>query len=203
MEAREKVKFIDRIADKLRDVATELEEFQLQLNLGKAEAEDKYEDAKNKLRSFIHETKGEVDSGVDIGKEKMSELRSQLEALNVQLALGKADTLDKFEEQKKKILKAIHELEVGIKTNKELNRAYAYTLIQLDMFKVQMEILEDRYKEGKKDFKDTLEKGKEELNAFVNKIRSKSAEEKRESRWEHFQDEISEAFNHLRNAFSK
>jgi len=197
------VKFADKVAEKLRKAAVELEEFQLQAALGKAEAQNKYEEAKKKLHSVIHETKVSADTNLEAGKEKIDEVNAKIDQLKVQLALGKADTVDAFKEQKKKILDAAHELEVKIKTNDKLNRAYTYTLIELDMFKVQLEILEDKLKEGKKDVKDAFAAGKKKLNSFIDKLKTESDEDKVESRWEHFQDEMSDAFSHLRNAFSK
>jgi hypothetical protein len=203
MDNKDNVKFADKVADKLRKAAVELEEFQLQAALGKAEAENKYEEAKKKFHSVIHETKVSADTNLEAGKEKIDEVNAKIDQLKVQLALGKADTLDAFKEQKRKILDAAHELEVKIKTNDKLNRAYTYTLIELDMFKVQLEILEDKFQEGKKDVKDAFNRGKEKLNSFIDKLKAESDEDKIESRWEHFQDEMSDAFSHLRNAFSK
>jgi hypothetical protein len=203
MDNKDNVKFADKVADKLRKAAVELEEFQLQAALGKAEAQDKYEEAKKKFHSVIHETKVSANTNLEAGKEKIDEVNAKIDQLKVQLALGKADTVDAFQEQKKKILDAAHELEVKIKTNDKLNRAYTYTLIELDMFKVQLEILEDKLKEGKKDVTDAFARGKEKLNSFIDKLKTESEEDKIESRWEHFQDEMSDAFSHLRNAFSK
>lgn len=199
MKAKEHSHLIDNVVDALRKAATELEAFQVQVALGKAEAEDKYEAIKKNFNAFVHENKFKVKEG----QQQLTDLHGMFDELLVQLALGKADTLEAFKEQKKKLLFRIHEIEVKIKTNELLNRIYDYALIDIEMFKVQLEILEERYEEGKEHVEESFEKGKEQFNKFIEDFKAKYSNKKEETQWEHFQNEISEAFSHFKNAFSK
>jgi ribosomal protein L29 len=201
MESQENTHFIDKVVENLRKAATELEELQLKVALGKAEASDKYEEVKKKLSLFIHDSKSKINTG----KEKVEEIQAKLEELRVQLALGKAETLEKFIEQKKKILQIIHDIKVKIKTNKTLNQAYAFLSLELEKFVTQLELLEKKFEDGKADAKNAFEKGKKEFNGFIDGVKEKfgSQKETQEKQWEHFQDEISEAFTHFKQAFSK
>ena len=80
---------------------------------------------------------------------------------------------------------------------------YAITLIEIEQFKIQLEILEQKFGKEKKEGKDAYEKGKKDFNSFIDRFKSKYTKKKEESRLEHFQSEISEAFDHFKSAFSK
>lgn len=192
-------KFVEKVIGALRKTATELEEFQVQAALGKAEAKDKYEEVKKKFNSFIHDSRSKID---DV-KEKIEEINTKFDELRVQLALGKAETKEVFKKQKKQLLSTLHEIEVKIKANETLNRVYAFTLIEIEQFKIQLEILEQKFGKDKKEAKDSFEKGKQDFNSFIDRFRSKYGKKKEVSKFEHFQTEISEAFDHFKNAFSK
>ncbi|NNK69823.1 MAG: hypothetical protein HKO96_05035 [Flavobacteriaceae bacterium] len=198
MKTTEKGHFFDDLAVKLRKAAVELEEFQGKADKGKAEVMDKYEDAKEKFKTIVEDAKTKIEAG----QKKYEEVNTKLDELRVQLALGKAETKEAFLAQKKKILDALHELEVKIKTNEVLTRFYAFMLVEIEKFKVQLEILEPKFDKGKEYAKSSFEKGKKEFDEFIDKLNIKLGK-KEESQWDHFQNEISEAFSHFKNAFSK
>ncbi|MCA0154247.1 hypothetical protein [Winogradskyella vincentii] len=199
MKANQEIHFVDKVINALRKSAVELEEFQVQAALGKADAKDKYEEIKKKFNHFIHDSEYKI-KGI---KEKIEEVNTMFDELRVQLALGKAETKDAFKKQKKELLAKLHEIEVKIKTNDTLNRIYALSLIEIEQFKIQLEILEQKFDTEKDKAKDTFEKGKENFNSFIERLKGKYAEKKEVSQFEHFQIEISEAFDHFKKAFSK
>jgi len=199
MKTKKDSQFVDKVIGALRKTAVELEEFQVQAALGKAEAQDKYEEIKKKFNLFIHDNESKV-KGI---KEQIEELNTKFDELRVQLALGKAETKEIFKKQKKQLLSTIHDIEVKIKTNETLNKMYALTLIEIEQFKIQLEILEQKFSKEKKEGKDAYEKGKKDFNSFIDRFKSKYTKKKEESRLEHFQSEISEAFDHFKSAFSK
>jgi len=198
MKNKQDIQFVDKVIDALKKTAVNIEELQVQTALGKAEAQDKYEEIKKEFNLFIHDSEYQI-KGI---KENIDELKTKFDELRVQLALGKAETIEIFKKQKKQLLLTIHEIEVKIKSNKTLNRMYAVTLIEIEQFKIQLEILEQKYKRDKKETKSTFEKGKEEFNSFVDSIKAKYGKQKEETKFEHFQNEISEAFTHFKKAFS-
>lgn len=198
METAEKRKFIDSVVEALRKAAIEMEELQLQAALGKAEARDSYEQAKKKFNLFLHESKAKIKTG----KEKVSDIHTKMDELRVQLNLGKAETIDAFRAQKKKLLIALHELKVKIKTNEDLRRIYAILLIEIEAFQVLLEILEDKFESGADIAKDSFEKGKQRFNTFIDDLKTKYGK-KEPSKWEHLSGELSEAFTHFKQAFSK
>ena len=198
MENIHQNQFIDKVIVALRKAAINLEEFQLKTALGKAEAKDKYEEVKKEFNLFIHDSEYKIK---DV-KENIEDLKAKFDELHIQLVLGKAETIDAFKKQKKQLLLTLHEIEVKIKNNKALNRIYALTLIEIEQFKIQLEILEEKYLNEKKETKSSFQKGKEEFNSFIDKITAKYSKKKEESKLEHFQNEIGEAFSHFKKAFS-
>lgn len=199
MKNKKDIEFVDKVIGALRKTAVELEEFQVKAALGKAEAQDKYEEVKKKFNLFVHDSESKIKEV----KKKIEELNIKFDELRVQLALGKAETKEIFKKQKKQLLATLHDIEVKIKTNDTLNRMYALTLIEIEQFKIQLEILEQKFKKDKPEVKDSFEKGKKDFNSFIDKFRGKYEKKKEETKIEHFQNEISEAFNHFKKAFTK
>lgn len=199
MKTAENTKIIDKAVDFLRKAAVELEEFQVQASLGKAELEDTYEDTKKKFNQFIHDSKFKMKQG----KDKYDDMRTLFDELIVQLNLGKAETVDAFKEQKHKILAKLHDIEVKVKTNESLNNFYKQLLLDIEMFKVKLEILESNLEKGKDNFKVNYEKGKQEFLEFVEKFKNKYEKKEEETPWENFQGEMTEALRHFKQAFTK
>ena len=67
--------------------------------------------------------------------------------------------------------------------------------------RLKLSILEQKFEQGKEGTKTSFEKGKLEFNQFIETIRAKYGE-KEETKWEHFQTEVSEAFIHFKKAFT-
>jgi len=199
MKKEQDIQFVDKVIGALRKTAVELEEFQLKAALGKAEAQEKYEEVKKKFNLFIHDSEFKI-KGI---KEKIEDLNIKFDELRVHLALGKAETKEIFKKQKKQILLTLHDIEVKIKTNETLNRMYALTLIEIEQFKIQLEILEQKFNKDNKEAKSSFEKGKQDFNSFIDRFKGKYAKKKEVTKTEHFQIEISEAFDHFKKAFSK
>jgi len=200
MKTAENTRIIDKAVDLLRKAAVELEEFQVQASLGKAELKDTYEDTKKKFNQFIHDSKFKMKQG----EEAYDNMRQSLDELIVQLNLGKAETVDAFKEQKRNILLKLHEIEVAITTNATLNKVYDNLLIEIEKFKVKLDILETKLEKGSERFKTNYEDGKKEFLDFVERMKNKyQNQEEDETPWEHFQGEMTEAFKHFKNAFSK
>ena len=99
---------IEKIIEGLKTSALELEKLQVQAALGKAEAKQKYEDARRKFNADIQNAK-------NAAKEKYEEIKPLLESLQVQFALGKAEAKEKFDTNMKKFSEAIREIETILK----------------------------------------------------------------------------------------
>jgi len=102
------MKTIEKIIESLRKAAIELEKLQVQAALGKAEARNKYEQARKEFQIKLEEAKS-------FAKGKYTELKPILEAFEVQFALGKMKAEEKLEENIKKFSQAIKKAESFLK----------------------------------------------------------------------------------------
>ena len=188
----------EKIISGLRKSATELEKFRVQAALGKAEANLLYEDSKKKLKRTLHYAKHRLN-------QKTKSWKGDFEMLQFALALGKAETADKFEEQRKKILKSLTKIEDTIHKNKIVDEFHSKLLIEIEKFKMKLEILRLRYKFNRMEAQFDFEKNKKTFAEKLKGIKSRliAKEKMAETRWEHFRDEISEAYSHIKKAFAK
>ncbi len=193
----------DNLITALRKSVSDLEDFQVQFSLGKAEAKDKFEELKKKFNEFLHSSKQKM----AIGKEKKTQLHADFDDLQVQLQLGKAETLDLFLEQKKKIFSAISKFEKSME-----NKARKFTddldetiRHELEKFRIKMEVLRVQYELGKSDAKNEFEERKHELEANIAKLKAKFAGRKKViSRTRQIRHaELKEAYKHMKKAFVK
>lgn len=99
--------FGDSVVSFFKKTATKLEELQLQTALGKAELIDKFEEVKTDTRSQYEHIKSEVKATIQRDSAKWDKLKAKLQHLEVQLALGKAESKEILEEQKKNLINAI------------------------------------------------------------------------------------------------
>ena len=102
--------FGDNVVSFFKKATTKLEELQLQTALGKAELSEKWEDVKHKTKDEFHHLKSEVNASIDRNKEEYQHLKAKMEHLELQLALGEAETDDLIQEQKKKLVESFRDV---------------------------------------------------------------------------------------------
>lgn len=191
---------IDHMVSGFKKAATELEELQLQLSLGKAEAKDKFETLKKRFNGVVHEAELKVD---DV-KEWGHDLHTKFDELRIQLALGKAETKDVYEAQRKKINLKIHEIETYIQAHPKLAKAYDYLLTEFERVKLELEILAVNFKLSTLKTTDSLQKRRDEMTAIIKGLKEgleKHKQGEEPTRHENFRNEIKQAYHHLKAAF--
>lgn len=187
----------------LKKSVSEIEDFQVQLALGKAEAHDKFEEAKKKFNSFLHSSKQKL----AVTKEKKEKIRGNFDELQVQLALGKAESIELFNEQKKKIFSAISKLEKSFENKTSVFSGDVEEKIkhEIERFRIKMEVLRVQYALGKLEAAEEFEKRKHELAENITKLkarfqeRRKAAAKTRQLRHK----EIRDAYKHVKKTFVK
>src|SRR5690349_18101063 len=145
---------LQKIADRLLDVQQELDELVVQFALGKAEGKEKFEEIKKEFRQRVAEFKKLLEapaSGL-----LTPETRQKIEALEVQLALGKAETKELFEEQKEKILKTLSHIESEIVTWVKSGKLPDDFSHDVEKFKLKLEIIRLKFTLKKFEVKDAF-----------------------------------------------
>jgi hypothetical protein len=193
--------FGENLAALMRKAAVSLEKYQVQLALGEMEAKDQFEKLKKKFRSTLNTAQTYVENN---GRKAKDEVMQVIDEMKVQLALGKAESLDEFEVQEKKIIRAFKTLEARIdgvidhEAEEELHHEMQQFRIKLDMLKVQ-------YKLGNMEARDQFEDRKHELEAAMAKLKAKIEARRdinaktRAAR----KEEIKESYKHLKKAFAR
>lgn len=162
----------EKIAEALRKAAVELEELQVQFSLGKAEASDKYEEIKKSFNHFAHEAKLKFQAG----KEKSNDIAALFEELQVQLNLGIADGKDAFNAQRKKILDSVKKLEDKINSSELGSEVIQGLKVEIEKFRIKLEILRLRFELGKMEAKDEFESRKTDFKDKIDEMKLKFKE---------------------------
>ena len=196
---------IDRKLDGLEKRASALE---AQLNRNKDNAVEALEARKRQLGDVLTTFKTKIDESKEVADEKKTEIQSRVEQLQVQLALGKAETRDALEEQKKKISDAVRTLESNIDEGIDATAAGFETLKQdlvelSDALDAEMESLHVQFEmekaTKKAEFEDQKKKLAAKIEAFRNDLSVKRgiAEEKAGT----FESQFVKGFDQIKHAF--
>ena len=126
------------------------------------------EQHKQQLRDLLKQVQADVQTSKEMAEQAKTEVQAKLEHLQVQLALGKADARDTFEEQRTKILKALNEFEF-IAEQKLKGAGFESGKIWEDLvgrtsrLEAEFEAIKDRFESEKAKQQVALEWKKEEL----------------------------------------
>ena len=190
--------FKNQLGKLINKAESELDELRLKIALGKMDGADLFEEMKKDLHGVFHELSVEVKSE---GQEVADTIISKIENLQMQLALGKADALDAYEEQKTKINESINELEQNVRDARSRLSYDARIKIQneLEKFRLKMEVLQIRYELGRLDLKDNVEtkkqKFKKEFDHLLETVKEESSDKLAE-----YGKNLREAYDSLRKS---
>jgi len=193
---------LEKIADKLLKAQQEIDELVVQFALGKAEGKEKFEEIKRDFRNKVIEFKKLMETTAlnILNPETMQRLTE----LELQLALGKAESRELFEEQKKKIMKALDELETVIKpliASAKLPDSFSH---DVEKFKLKLEIIRLKFQLKKFEIKDAFKDNMAEARRKIEKINT-GIRQKMETgslKYSDFRDEMSIAYKHLKKALT-
>ena len=158
---------LDKKLDALEHQALALE---AQLTQTKDQAIQRLEQRKQQLRDLLKQVQADVQKSKEMAEQAKAEVQAKLEQLQVQLALGKADARDTFEEQRAKTLNALKEFE-SVADQKLKGAAFESGKVWEDFvdrtstLEAEYEVLKDRFESEKARQQFTLESKKEELLA--------------------------------------
>jgi len=153
-----------------------------QLTQTKDQALQRLEQRKQQLRDVLKQVHADVQQSKEIAASAKAEVQAKLEHLQVQLALGKADARDTFEEQRTRILKALNEFE-SVADQKLKGAAFESGKLWGDLvgrastLEAEFEALKNRFESEKAKQQVVLESKKQELltklQVFKNQLKEK------------------------------
>ncbi len=185
----------------LESFRTLMDELRVQAALGKAEAKELIDEERKNLYDYISKERALLRKTAKRSVEHEQDLMDKFAALQEQLDQAIPETKRKFDNYKKVVLQNIYDLEFSIKTEshdvrKSLQKNLNTFKTKLDAYRLQVAMSDYENREK-------LNTRKSELIGRINEIRSmvkdRQAEDKK---WEHFSEEVSESYQHLKKAFS-
>jgi hypothetical protein len=203
MQITEKVSVSDRFINGLKKAAAELEELRAQAAVGKKEVKKRYEEAKNKFKDRVREARLQIDALKNDTKEKSLQLKNTFETLREQLSLGKAMTREAFESQRKKIIAALDEIEDFIQKNKTSELYHAELQMEIEEFRIKLDILKLQYELKKFDVCEEFEEKKKYFlkELYDTKDHLLKKEKKAEAEWSRLKEEIANTYANLKKSF--
>ena len=191
----------------LEDWHKQLEDLEIHVDLGEEEIIEAFEKQKASFRGFLEKSKESVAELKDEGNTAWQSLQTKLDELQVQLALGKAETRDAYEEQKEKLDEALHAAQaeadgIADKVDERYANIASEFKTKSASFETQLDLFRLHYALGKADAKDKWDEKKGELKETLTELRRKIDEDKEraEEKWDEFSGEMSEAIGHLKTA---
>jgi len=182
------------------------EELRLQLHLGSKDLSDKFEDQKKEILNWSKETRAILEKEASTTSK---ELRKKLEALEYQADIEKAETKAALQEQRKKLTSLVRESnEAAIKllgdSKKNVRELALKADAKFDEWNMRFDLLRLQINLGAADAADEWSEKKESLNQSIHQLESRLDDLSHESEegWSNFKSEISEAWGHVKKAFS-
>ena len=142
--------------------------FDKKLDALEHQALQRLEQRKQQLRDLLKQVQADVQKSKEMAAQAKTEVQAKLEHLQVQLALGKMDARDTFEEQRAKIHKALSEFE-SVAEQKlkgvafESGRVWEDLVDRTSTLEAEFEALKGRFESEKAKQQVTLESKKQEL----------------------------------------
>jgi uncharacterized protein YicC (UPF0701 family) len=194
----ETTKFTEKLGQLINRAQTEIDELRVKIALGKMNGADLFEEMKKELGESFHHITAEVK---EEGEEAFNSVKSRIEALQVQLALGKVEALDAYEEQKARINAAIDDLEQNIRDSRSQLSYDAKIKIhnEIEKFKLKMDVLKIRYELGRLDLKESVESKtqyfRKEFDQLLEQVKDKA-----DDKIEAYGKNIKDAYESLRKS---
>jgi hypothetical protein len=182
------------------------EELRLQLHLGSAEAAEGFEKQKREIGEWARSMRHKLSDGASDAEGK---LKTKLEELELQTALGRAETKEKIKEQREAISRMVidakHEAEYLARDTKEEAKVLGNKASEkLDQWHTRLDLIKLQLHLGAKEAGEEWDERKHDLKAMISDIESKLedvTEDTIES-WGDFKTDVSKAWNRFRDKLS-
>jgi DNA repair exonuclease SbcCD ATPase subunit len=184
--------------------------FEAQLTQTKDQAMQRLEQRKQQLQDLLAQVQTDVQKSKEMAEQAKTEVQAKLEHLQVQLALGKADARDTFEEQRERILKALNEFE-SVADQKlkgaafESGRVWEDLVGRTSTLEAEFEALKGRFENEKVKQQVMLESTKQELLTklvlFKDQLNAKRAVV--QAKTDVFETDLREGLDQIKTGFKR
>ena len=198
---------IDKKLDAWEHQALALE---AQLTQTKDQAVERLEQRKQQMREVLGKIRAEVQKSTEVAEQAKTEVQAKLEHLRVQLALGRAEARDEFNEQRNKILGALAEFESEADQKLkgaafESGKLWEELVGRASALEAEFEGLKHRFESEKIKQQSAIDSKKQELLAHL-EIFKRQVMEKRQAgqaKADIFESDLREGLNQIKSAFRR
>ena len=198
---------LDKKLDALEHQALALE---AQMTQTKDQALHRLEERKQQLQEVLKQVQADVQESKEVAEQAKIAVQAKLEHLQVQLALGKADARDTFEEQRTKILKALSDFE-SIADQKLKGAAFESGRVWEDLvgrssgLEAELEALKSRFENEKAKQQVALESKKQELLTKLQVFKTQLKEKRQvvQAKAVTFEQDLREGLDQIKTAFRR
>lgn len=198
----------EAIDTQLDRLDAQLDAWEAQLETSRDEVLERVQERKANLAETADSLAGLVGKSREVADELVGDLRSELEHLQVQLALGRAETREAYAEQREKIQAAIGKVEAGLgrledKVEEELADEMARFVRLSDRLRAELEAAEVQFALLRAEAREALEGGRAEIEQKIRTLRAEVAERGANAleRYGEFEEEFVAGLAHIRKAF--
>jgi hypothetical protein len=186
--------------ERMSQLKTWVEELEVQLALGKAEAKEVVERERKNLSLYMQEQKKRMKEAEDRFEDTKADLIEKFDKLEDRLGKDMADNKEDFDAQKRDILEAIYDLEQTIKDKygmmaDDMREQLDHFKTKLDGYRVQLAL-------GKYEMEDVLEEKKADIRSAITGVRERMRKETPD-KLDIISDEVGIAADHLRKALKE
>ncbi|MCF8247019.1 MAG: hypothetical protein K9J37_18910 [Saprospiraceae bacterium] len=187
--------------ERLTQMKVLLDELQVQMALGKADAKDIFDRERKNFLQFVSEEKNILRRTGETASKHRQTLVEKCDTLNARLAKATAENKRQYDVQKRETLHAIYELELAMK------EAYGDVGMalqtKLDAFRAKLDTYRIKLALGEFEAESELEPLKPELVEGVAIIQERLKKEVGAGeKIDAFSNEISTSFDHMKKAFA-
>jgi len=193
----------DKVKETINDLKSKAEKLKQHLELSTSDASKEFEIQKEKLQDWLDENDINSDKFKYKSEEAKKEIQTNLEELQVQLALGKAEGEEAIRNQAKVLNQKIHKLKTQLENDDKIQTFKQKTNTKLLELSDTFEILSLKFQYDIEEGKEIWEEKKKEINNEINQltnelenIKSKSSEKINE-----FIDGTSTWWNNIKKTF--
>jgi len=190
------------------------ESMELQLTLGRAELLQRYDREREHMSVLVKQLKTQLVSMEKLAAGTREKLTAAVAHLEVQLALGRAETQDAYFEQRDKLRSAIRALEdrfdeaaneLGGRFEQQLEAGLAAYVSRADRLMTELESLEYQFQVNVDSAKQHLLDNKNELLLKIQAFRKHLAQRQTEAKekFHQVESELAESVQHLKAAFMR
>jgi len=181
------------------------EELRLQVHLGRKEAAEAYEQQKKEMGSWAADLRYKLERA---GGESSHHLRQRLEELELQAALGKAETRDALKEQQVKLDETLHKVEEEVRAfvnqaddaidefADKAEETLQHWHMRMDLFRLQAHL-------GAKEVGEELSSAKKKVLHKIEEINNilETSKRERKSGWETLKTDLGRSWEDLKSIF--